>query len=162
MKFQFSLAHKKRVSVELAIPFWFGKTRVYVNEKEAFQLEEKGKPYDLKLPDGSMKKMYVKNSFMDVVPKVFIDGEEILFARKLLWYEYFLALMPLVLLVAGAIGGLFGGGAMVFNLRIWRTDFPLSLKVGLNIAITFIAFILTMVAALIVSTLLGGSGLPVN
>lgn len=65
----------------------------------------KGKPFIIRMNDGSEKKMFVENVLFDYVPKVIVEGKEILLARKLLWYEYLLGGIPLILVV---IGGMLG------------------------------------------------------
>ncbi|MFH1692127.1 MAG: hypothetical protein ABIC68_06155 [Candidatus Omnitrophota bacterium] len=131
---------------------WSGKFNVYINGSLVKSLEEKKKSYPIAMPDGSVKKMFVKRIIFDPAPKIEIDGKEILLARKLFWYEHVLALtLPFLLLLSGgAIGGACGGGAACFNYRVLRGSSSWLGKIFKIAGISFAAFICYMVIYLLV------------
>lgn len=60
--------------------------------------------------------------FYDIVPRVFVDNEEIRVAPSLKWYEYVWACLPLCLVVlGGVVGAMFGFGATFLNIGIMRS-----------------------------------------
>ncbi len=92
--------------------------------------------------------MKIKGAGFDGIPKVSIEDKEVLLARILLWYEYLIAGFPLVLvIVGGAIGGIFGALATVYNFRIIRSNMSLLLKILSIIATTIISGILYIIFA---------------
>ena len=120
-------------------------------------LQESGKPFPLTMPDGSIRKMFVKSSGLDYVPKVMIDGREIILARKLEWYEYALALLPFALIfVGGALGGLCAVAGLFFNLQIFRTDWPLAVKVLSVLGVSVLAGLAYMIGAAAFHALVAG------
>lgn len=144
MEYKFKLDETAGVEVRITDRSkWSGKFDVYVNDSIVKPLKEKNRPYLVSMPDGSVKKMFIKNIFFDPVPRVKIDGKEILLARKLFWYEHFLAVVfPLLLLVSGgAIGGVCGGAAACFNYRVLRSSSFWPGKILKIFGISFIAFV---------------------
>ena len=154
MQFDFKLREEK-IHITLHIPILIGKIRVYANEKELKQLNEKGKPYEIKLSDGSVRKMYLKSVFYDYIPKVEINEEEILLARKLFWYEYVLSCLPLVLLAGGALGGVLGVIGVFSNMRIFRSEFPIVFKIMSGFAVFIISFLLYIAGVIVLKILIG-------
>jgi hypothetical protein len=60
--------------------------------------------------------------FYDIVPRVFVDNEEISVAPALKWYQYVWACLPLCLVVlGGVIGAMFGIFAAYTNIAMMRS-----------------------------------------
>ncbi len=139
MKYKFKLQEGNNPEIELEKSFWLGNIKVYVNGKEVARLKEKGKPFPLPMGDGTVKKMLVKG-WLDDVPKVIVDGKEILLARKLFWYEYVLGFIPAVLLMGGALGGAFGVIGIMFNFKILRSSHTMLIKSLFILGVTVFLF----------------------
>lgn len=156
MKHKFKLQETNCPEIEVEQSLWLGKTKVLVNGKEIARLSERGKPFPIPMTDGSVKKMFVKSGGFDYVPKVIVDGEEFRLARKLHWYEYTLGFLPLLLLLyGGAIGGALGAVGALLNIRIFRTDWPMVIKVLSVFGITLLTAIAFLIGTNIIRTLIG-------
>ncbi len=156
MKHKFKLPEANWPEIEIDQSLWWGKIKVFVNGKEIKRLNEKGKPFPITMFDGSIKKMFVKSGGFDYVPKIIIDGKEMLLARKLLWYEYILGFLPLLLLLyGGAIGGALGAVGALLNVRIFRTDWPMVVKVLSVFGVTLLSAIAYLIGATIIQALIG-------
>jgi hypothetical protein len=109
-------------------------------KKSDFNRRKKMK-YKFKLQEGNgtVKKMLVKG-WLDDVPKVIVDGKEILLARKLFWYEYVLGFIPAVLLMGGALGGAFGVIGIMFNFKILRSSHTMLIKSLFILGVTVFLF----------------------
>ncbi len=156
MKFRFALAEHGGPNITIEESIWFGKVRVYVNDIELKRLKEKDKAFLIQMNDGSFRKMIVKNSIFDYVPKVFMDEKEIRLARKLHGYEQIMAGIPLLLVfVGGVLGAIFGVLGAFFNFRILRTEYSLASKILFILGITSICVIGYLMSVIIFNTLIG-------
>lgn len=137
MQYKFTSKELGKSEIEIHKSFWTGRTLVFVDGNEVSKQKKVGY-YELKSDKGDIKRMIIKGAGFDSVPKVFIEDKEVVLARKLLWYEYLIAVSPVVLVIAGGvIGGLFGALAAVYNFRIIRSSMSLVLK-ALSIMVTTI------------------------
>jgi len=77
-------------------------------------------------------------------------------AVDLSWYEWVLVLLPFVLLIPGFTGGVLGGAAfgagLLINLRIMRSDQPLSKRAAEAVGVTIGLFAIYIIAANLLST----------
>jgi hypothetical protein len=154
MRFKFKLQEEGSPEIEIEKSF-FGKVKVYYNEKEAERLNEKGKPFLIRMGDGKEKKIFVQDVYFDYVPKVIVDGKEINLARKLIWYEYLLGGIPLILISGGMIGALIGILGVYLNFMVMRARSFTAIKALYVAGITIFSFLLYLVIALTLQSLIG-------
>jgi hypothetical protein len=65
----------------------------------------------------------LKGNFLDPIPKLAIDGQELQLAPPLAWYEYVWMGLPIILVFAGgALGAIFGMSAAYASSRIFRSE----------------------------------------
>lgn len=156
MRFEFTVPQAESPRIVIEYPFML-RPRVSVDGKRIERVRDVGRPYLIEMPDGTAKKMTVSTAGLDYVPKVTVDGERIYLARKLSWYELLLGAFPVLLLfLGGAIGGLIGGGAMILNYRVLRTERPAAVKALIVLGTTVSASILMLLASLAFTLLLHG------
>jgi len=110
----------RRIEVEL--PGVFSSATVMVDGQLATKALKRGQ-FFVRATDGRESLLALKTSFLDPVPQVLWAGRTIQLVEPLAWYQWLWTGIPLVLaLLGGAIGGALGGVAMVFNIRILRSD----------------------------------------
>jgi hypothetical protein len=110
----------RRIEVEL--PGVFSSATVLVDGQPATKALKRGQ-FFVCATDGRESLLALKTSFLDPVPQVLWAGRTIQLVEPLAWYQWLWTGIPLVLaLLGGAIGGALGGVAMVFNIRILRSD----------------------------------------
>jgi len=78
--------------------------------------------FSLRKNDGTLAEVRLKHRVLDPVPIVEFDGRQIEVVRPLRWYEYIWMALPILLLHGGALGALFGIGAIHISSRIIRTE----------------------------------------
>jgi len=128
MSYTVNLSETNSPQVTIKTSIW-SKPQVLVNGQKVKPLKEKGRPYPIVMNDGITKKIQLKFSFIDPVPKVIYDEKEILLDRKLKWYEYALGGIPALLIFAGgAIGAAIGVIASFFNMKIIRSEMSMIIK----------------------------------
>lgn len=159
MKYKLKIDELSSQEIELDYSVLWGKMKAFVHGKEIFKLKESGKPFPIPMPDGSTKKLYVKSSGFDLTPKIIVDGREILLARKLLWYEHVLALLPIYLLfLGGAIGGALAAVAIMTNHIVLRKDWVLGVRMLTVLEVTVLAHIgYSLVAGIIQAFIFPGN-----
>ena len=85
-------------------------------------------------------------TWVDPIPKVYLDGETLELARPLGWLEYLWICLPLVLVIGGgAVGILVGIAAIYSSARIFRGSYGLFGKYGLSTLVSFSAIIIFLV-----------------
>lgn len=96
-----------------------GMIKVFENDREVERLKEKNKPFLL----DNIDKLYIKSNGLDfIVPKVIINTEEILLARKLTSFEQLLCFSPSpLIIIGGAIGGGLAVTGAIINLNLIRS-----------------------------------------
>lgn len=141
MIFNFKLPEKNNPEIVVKTSIW-SKPKIFVNNTQMKRLKEKGKPYSITMSDGTIRKIFMKLNPLDPVPRIFFGNSEILLARKLLWYEYLLGGIPLILIIiGGALGAAIGVITSVFNFNMLRKEYSLFIKILLTTAMTIISFI---------------------
>jgi hypothetical protein len=154
LKYKFTLDELGESEIELQRSFLTGRTQVFVDGKEVRKQKPHGY-YGIELGNGCIKKLKIKGASFDGIPRVFLEDKEIVLARKLLLYEYLIAGFPFVLVFfGGAIGGLFGALATLYNFRIIRSNMSLMIKMLSIIASTIIAGLFYLIFATIFLLLL--------
>ncbi|ATW26925.1 hypothetical protein [Candidatus Formimonas warabiya] len=140
MIYKTNLPTNSNLEITIETSLW-SKPKFYVNGKLTERVKEKGNPYIIKLEDGTSEKVFLKLNPFDNVPIIKFKDEEILFVRKLYWYEYVLGGLPLILvIIGGALGGLLGALGAIMNFRIIRTDYSLPLKAVFILGVTILSY----------------------
>lgn len=99
-----------------------GRVDVKVSGQSVERLKEKDAPFVIPMKDGSSKKLVLKMHLLDPVPAVFLDGEEILLARKLRVIECIFAFVPILMfLVHGPVLTVLAFFILLANFRILRS-----------------------------------------
>ncbi len=102
-------------------PGFLSRPKLLVNGKEA-QRTRKRFEYVLRDNQGHKYFIEVRPIFLDPVPKVVIDGEEIFLEEKLTAIQWIWSGLPILLMfIGGAIGGFLGATAFWINTRIFRS-----------------------------------------
>ena len=79
--------------------------------------------FRLKSNSGTEVVVRFKRRFLDPVPDVEVGGRTITIMESLRWYEYLWMGIPIVLVfTGGAIGGLFGGAAVLGSSHVFRSS----------------------------------------
>jgi hypothetical protein len=106
--------------------------------------EVKGRRLRFSLRDntGNTREVRLRSNGFDPIPKVEIEGATLVLARPLAWYEYVWMGLPLVMVVGGgALGALFGLGAVYASARVFRGDGSAAAKYGLSALISLAAVV---------------------
>jgi hypothetical protein len=123
-------------------------------------LEARGKRKKFALRDnaGQIREVRIKSNHVDPIPKIEIDGQTLELARPLKWYEYAWMSVPILLaLYGGALGALFGFGAVYSSARVFRGQRSTAAKYLLSAVISIVATAAFVVLALLVQALMGTS-----
>lgn len=85
---------------------------------------------------------------LDPVPQVVIDGQAFTLTEPLKWYQWLWSGLPFVLvIIGGALGGLFGGIALAVNGRVFRTKLNSLARYSLTGLISLGAVIAYLISA---------------
>lgn len=153
MKHKVILTELDGLELEVDKSMWTGRTKVFINGSELSR-QEQGKYYEIMSNDGTVRKLKIKGASFDGVPKVYIDDREIQMARKLSTLEYIVSAIPMILLiVGGALGGVFGAIALMANFRAMRSNMSKLSKALVVIASTIAAGVLYVVCAIVITML---------
>ena len=115
--------------LELERSFWSGRITVVQCGKSLSRQSEKQRPFDVSMRDGTRRRLFVRVRWLDPVPAVFLDQEEILLAEPLRFIDYLFACFPvLMFLVYGALSTLVAFFLLMANFRILRTKMQPSIK----------------------------------
>jgi hypothetical protein len=135
---------------------WTGRARLLVGGVEAERLSGRGQRFRARRRGSGDAEVVVKSAFHDPVPVLVVDGREHRLARPLLWYEYVIGGIPLLLLfVGGALGALAGVLAAYANFRILRGDRPGAIKGVLVLLTTAAAAVAYLIGVVLLQVLLG-------
>lgn len=133
--------------IELEISGFLGKTRILLNGLPAEKSHRKDE-FILYQPDGIRVSAQLQNTFFDVIPKVIVRGEAYEILPALIWYQYVFAGLSLILvLFGGGYGGLLGMISFLINIRLFRSSYPLGLRLLLILFMNMLAiFIFTLLS----------------
>lgn len=116
-------------SIELDKTTLSGKINVKVAGESVKRLKEKDAPFVIPMKDGTNKNLVVKMHLLDPVPAIFLDGEEILLARKLRVVECVFAFLPILMfLVHGPVLTLLAFFILLANFHILRSQWMPTLR----------------------------------
>lgn len=94
---------------------------------------------------------------LDPVPQVVIDGQSFPVTEPLKWYQWLWGGLPFVLvIIGGALGGLFGGAALVINGQVFRSNLKGVAKYFLSGLVSLGTVIAFFVAATLLNLTLSG------
>jgi len=118
-----------------------GKVKVRMGGVDLQVLKEKGHPFDVTMKDRSHRKLYIKARWLDPVPVILLDTEEILLAEKLRWIDYLFGCFPaLMFLVYGALPTIIAFFMLMANFRILRTKMRPTIKWSAIYALDIVLF----------------------
>jgi hypothetical protein len=147
MNFQFNLPDFPESSFEMETFDWSSKLILLMNGKPVEQSKEKGKPFLIPTKDGEIVQAFPKPNFLGYSPTLLIDGIKNKTSKKMPWYDTFLSIFPVILIVyGGLIGGLFGGIGIYLAVNILKNENKPTIKylkvlgVIIGIFLTFIGF----------------------
>jgi hypothetical protein len=154
MEWRFALPGSTTNSCRLERSFWRAQVRLWYQGQEIPRSKEKGRPFLIPSPNGKPVRVQITGGGLDL-PKIDVDGTPVLLGRPLTVLEYAIGGVPLVLVfVGGAIGGVSGGVAAMFNYRVLRTATSTSTKVLGVLGISGLSFLAYVVIASVARTLL--------
>ncbi len=140
MRYQLNIPALPGRKVEVELPGIFSSATILVDGQPATKAAKRGK-FFIRATDGRESLIGLKTSFLDPVPQVLWVGRTIKVVEPLAWYQWLWTAIPLVLVfLGGAVGGALGGVAMVFNIRILRSDMGGILRYALVALLSFGSF----------------------
>lgn len=112
--------------------------------------------YEVRDDSDEARIVEIKGRFLDPLPKLTVDGEEVALGRPLTWYEYAWLGLPIFLVFAGgAIGGAFGFLAAYSSARLFRSDRTAVAKYALSGLISISAGVAYIIAVVMLQIALG-------
>jgi|SRR5690606_6941178 len=155
MKYTFTLPHYPNSTFELETSIWTGKSKLWKDGELFERSSDKGKPFIIISESGELHRVYLKPDLPDLIPTLEINGVKHRIVQRLPWYQYVLALSPILMLfIGGALGAMAGLLASLYNLQIFRTEDSDIIKYLKVIAVSILAYIAYLVAAYLVFTLI--------
>ncbi len=141
MKFIIKRKDLKGEALELERSPVSGRVKASVDGKALERLKEKNSPFDLVTTDKVHHKLYVRARWLDPVPVVHLDSEEIKLAENLRAIDYFFGCFPIIMFLAyGAISTLVAFFLMMGNFRILRSKMSPTVKWATIYAMDIVAF----------------------
>lgn len=148
MKYQVALNAENQLTI---VSGFAGKLSVFIN---GAPVQHQNGNYYIPM-NNETKVLTVKRGLIDNTPRVTLDGQEVLLAKKLKAYEWVFSLLPLLIVIlGGALGGFFGVIAFLFNTKLFRTELPVAAKIPLSLLITALAVVLYFIIAGMLLTVL--------
>ncbi len=112
--------------------FWTGAAIVC----DGARAPRKGRTFTVSNSAGAPVTFQLKGLFFDPIPQVVVGDQTIVLARPFAWYEYIFIVLPLALVVGGAIGGACSAIAAYSNAQVLRMQLPAPARFGLVFLIT--------------------------
>lgn len=150
MKYPINLKGFEGQTVELQSAGLISSIKLLVNGQPAPKGKKRGDML-LRRDDGQEVVARFKSTFMDV-PSLLVDGQIIRVVEPLKWYEWIWNALPLLIVFSGGfIPILIGFVAASINLSIFRKQETALAKYGLTGLVTFAAFIIFLLLALVLA-----------
>ena len=141
MKFTIKRKELAGETLEIERSAFSGKLLVKQGDKQITPLKEKGRPYELDMKDKSQGRLIIRSRWLDPIPVVMLDNQEILLAEKLRWIDYLFGCFPaLMFLVWGPLPTLIAFFMLMANFRILRTKMRPSVKWAAIYALDLLLF----------------------
>jgi len=154
MNYSFTLDELPGQELMLRSSIWTGKVQLFVEGNEMERSAEKGRPFIVPGRHGEVR-IRVKQTFPDYSPKLFVNNRALRLERPLVWHEYLVSGLPILLLfVGGALGGGIGMGASLYNFQHIRKETTLVTKYLTIAGITIGAFLAYILLAWLVDAVL--------
>lgn len=129
MKFIIKRNDLKGEALELERSPVSGRVKASVDGQLLERLKEKNNPFVLVTRDNKNHKLYVRARWLDPVPVVHIDNEEIRLAENLRAIDYFFGCFPIIMFLAyGPLSTLIAFFLMMANFRILRSKMSPTVK----------------------------------
>jgi len=160
MKFPLELEGFEGQSIIVEGPGFVRHPRILINGKQAPKGPKRFSCV-MKRNDGFKILVEIRPIFLDPVPRIFVENEEIKLAKPLNAFQWIWSGIPILLIfVGGIVGGFLGAAAFWFNARIFRSNEIGSVeKYFLTGAVTVIVgFIWAMVLLFLGSFFMGDIG----
>jgi hypothetical protein len=142
------------IAVEISNPF--GSPKLLVDGTPAPAGNE-ANTFALVRNDGKTATAQLKSGSLGSSVEVVIDGIPYSVMEPLQWYEWAWNCLPILLICAGgAVGGAFGGGALVLNLRVFRSQASPVARYLLTAAVTAAALAAYLVIAALITLAFSG------
>ncbi len=141
MKIQLQHHEIEGREIEITCPLWFGRVNVTADGGTVERTVEKDAPYQITDSEGGLHKVVVRAHFLDPVPAVYVDGKNVLLARKLHRVESFFAVLPVGMFIGrGLLAVLLGYLVISSNFKILRSNWHSTLKWVVIYALSLSAF----------------------
>lgn len=123
---------------------------------EVIKREKGVKTVPLTSMGGLIAKIEMRPSVLDPLPQMWVDGEKLIIAPPIKWYQWVWISVPLIaLIVLGTfVGAIFGIPAMLLNIQVFRSRLSVVLQYGVSLLLTLVAVVLYMVTATYLASLL--------
>ena len=133
--------------------FWTGSKSLYIGDVPCAKLNRN--TFLVHTSDGREVHFVAQGNLFSGVKLTSMEFGDIVVARPLVWYEYILAFLPLLLIILGGlIGAVFGVISCGVNLAISRSEMNPVMKIVTSLFSILIATVLWLVFASIVLTAL--------
>lgn len=111
-------------NVEVQVAGFITPIKILVNGDPA-QPGNKRNEVIIKGKNGKPVSVYIQSAYFDTIPKLRVNGQTIQIAPPLFWYQYLWSAIPLILvLFGGMLGAILALFGFIFNVRLFRTNFP--------------------------------------
>lgn len=135
-------------AISVKVSSGFQPSKLFLNGHPAPPAPKKNH-YLLRRNDGTEVTAYFKPGFPDPVPVLIVGHQKVPLAPPLPGYVWAWAAFPLVLIfLGGALGGMLGALATIFNAQIFRSNRPQALKYLFSGVISAAVFTLWILFAL--------------
>lgn len=114
MNFHFNLPDFPESSFEMGTYKWSGKLLLWMDGKPLEQSNEKGKPFLIPHSEGVIIKAFPRPNFLGYSPTLTIDGIKHKTSKNMPWYDIFISIVPVILIVYGGIIGVLFGATGVY------------------------------------------------
>lgn len=128
--------------------FWSGQIKACLAGKPLERVKEKGFPFIVPMKNGKNCKLIIKTGWLDPVPRLYLDQEEIRLAEPLRPIDYIFACFPVLMFLAyGPLATVLAFFLLMANFRILRSKSKPSLKWTSIYALNIVSFWLIIAIA---------------
>ncbi len=152
MEYIINLPEIDKAELKLIVPKIFGKTKLYLND---FQIPKNNNRYSINNGNDKPILITLKNNYLDPVPKIFVNDNQVHVAKPIKWYEYIWTGLPILLILQGGLlGALMGFIALRLNVSIFRNDKSIFFKYLITLGISLAFVIVFLVIAILLNGLI--------
>ncbi|WP_163323866.1 hypothetical protein [Draconibacterium mangrovi] len=152
MEYPINLPELEDGQLKLVTSNFYGKPKIFLND---FEIKKQNDRYSVNSNYGNPILITLKNNFLDPIPKVFVNNNQIHIAKEIKWYEYIWTGLPiLMVLQGGLLGALLGLIALRLNLNIFRGDKKIISKYLLTLGISLVFVICYLTIATLLNVLI--------